>query len=543
MARNLNEMVSAHIGVQTQFVDLMAQYANGDFGNRMAKLPGERKTISDAAEKVRGEMEAAADAAQYNARVKAALNYVSIPVRIANDDGEILYVNHAMNETLYQYEAAFRPANPRLQRRQDRRRQHRNVLCRCPFRDCPTTPNLQADSIAHVAGRTELRCGDEPCVRRKRRAPGDGWSMGRHHRATCRRKGSRQHSRGRRGRRFWKTHLGSGQNRFMLQMSQGLNAVLSTSESALGEIARILKALAEGDLSQTIEAEFQGVFAELKDDSNGTIETAASIIQQIREAAGSINTAAREIAMGNDDLSRRTEEEASSLEETASSIEELAATVKLNAGNALQANKLAAEASENAMRGGEVMAQVVETMNGITESNREIADITTLIDGIAFQTNILALNAAVEAARAGEQGRGFAVVASEVRNLAKRSAEAAKGIKALISTSVGKADEGAKLVQSAGQAMADIVASVQRVTAIMGEIAAASNEQSDGVQQVDQAISQIDQLTQQNAACSSNKQPPPQKVWNSSPTASSAPSRSSSCRAAQRRREARDGAG
>ena len=181
-------------------------------------------------------------------------------------------------------------------------------------------------------------------------------------------------------------------------------------------------------------------------------------------------------------------------------MEELTATVKQNAGNAHQANALAGEASMGATRGGEVVAQVVDTMNGITVSNREIADITTIIDGIAFQTNLLALNAAVEAARAGEQGRGFAVVASEVRSLAQRAADAAKDIKKVIANSVGKADEGAKLVNGAGAAMGDIVAQVQRVTEIIGEIASASDEQSDGIQQVNQAVVQIDQITQQNAA-------------------------------------------
>ena len=273
---------------------------------------------------------------------------------------------------------------------------------------------------------------------------------------------------------------------FMLQMAQGLNAVLGTSEQALSEISRILKALAEGDLSQEITADFKGVFAELKDNSNETIAKLRGIIAQIREASVSINTAARQIATGNNDLSRRTEEQASSLEETASSMEEFASTVKLNAENAQQANRLAAEASESAERGGEVVGRVVSTMTGITESNREIADITTLIDGIAFQTNLLALNAAVEAARAGEQGRGFAVVASEVRNLAQRSAEAAKNIKGVIANSVGRVEDGARLVESAGQSMEEIVAQVKRVSAIIGEIAAASKEQSGGIEQVNQ---------------------------------------------------------
>jgi len=292
----------------------------------------------------------------------------------------------------------------------------------------------------------------------------------------------------------------AGKAGFMLEMAQGLNAVLSTSEHALGEISAVLKALAEGDLTCTINADFEGVFAEVKTNSNSTIERLRSIITQIREATESINTASHEIASGNNDLSRRTEEQASSLEQTASSIEELAATIRQNADNAQQANRLAAEASESAAKGGALVTDVVTTMNGITETNREIADITTLIDGIAFQTNLLALNAAVEAARAGEQGRGFAVVASEVRSLAQRAAQAAKDIKAVIAASVGKVEDGSKLVENAGAAMQKIVAQVNRVSAIIGEIAAASKEQSEGVQQVNQAVTQIDQITQQNAA-------------------------------------------
>ena len=226
----------------------------------------------------------------------------------------------------------------------------------------------------------------------------------------------------------------------------------------------------------------------------------AGLVVQVREASDQINTAAKEIAQGNTDLSQRTEEQASSLEETASSMAELTSTVKHNAENARQANQLAIGASDVAVRGGEVVGQVVTTMGAINESSRKIADIISVIDGIAFQTNILALNAAVEAARAGEQGRGFAVVATEVRNLAQRSAGAAKEIKALISDSVEKVGAGSKLVEQAGATMEEIVVSVKRVTDIMSEISAASLEQTSGIEQVNQAVTQMDETTQQNAA-------------------------------------------
>ncbi|MGJ7493404.1 methyl-accepting chemotaxis protein [Variovorax sp. ZT4R33] len=224
------------------------------------------------------------------------------------------------------------------------------------------------------------------------------------------------------------------------------------------------------------------------------------VVSRIKVSTDTIATASSEIASGNQDLSSRTEEQASSLEQTAASMEELTSTVKQNADNARQANQLAASASEVAVRGGTVVSQVVNTMGSINSSSKKIVDIIAVIDGIAFQTNILALNAAVEAARAGEQGRGFAVVASEVRSLAQRSAAAAKEIKGLIDDSVSKVAAGSQQVAEAGQTMDEIVASVRRVTDIMGEISAASHEQTQGIEQINQAITQMDQVTQQNAA-------------------------------------------
>jgi len=269
----------------------------------------------------------------------------------------------------------------------------------------------------------------------------------------------------------------------------------------INEAESLAKAIAEGDLTErTTDTSGSDEPAHMMRSLVAMRTSLSRMVGQVRSSTDSIGTASTQIASGTQDLSGRTETQASSLQETASSMEELSATVKNSADSARQANQLASNAATVAARGGQVVSQVVATMDDINASSKKISDIIGVIDGIAFQTNILALNAAVEAARAGEQGRGFAVVASEVRSLAQRSAEAAKEIKALIGASVDKVEDGSRLVADAGKTMTEIVSSVQRVTDIIGEITAAAAEQSDGIGQVNVAVVQLDQMTQQNAA-------------------------------------------
>jgi len=270
--------------------------------------------------------------------------------------------------------------------------------------------------------------------------------------------------------------------------------------SSLKAAVHIAQTVAAGDLTYNIVVSSRDETGQLLQALKEMNESLVSIVGQVRSGTDTISTASGQIASGNLDLSSRTEQQASSLEETASSMEELTSTVRQNAANALQANQLAGSASDVALKGGAVVSQVIETMRTIDASAKQIVDIIGVIDGIAFQTNILALNAAVEAARAGEQGRGFAVVASEVRNLAQRSAAAAKEIKALINNSVEQVDAGSKLVSQAGETMDEVVASVKRVTDIISEITTAGQEQTSGIEQINQAITQMDTVTQQNAA-------------------------------------------
>ncbi len=292
----------------------------------------------------------------------------------------------------------------------------------------------------------------------------------------------------------------AGKEGFFKELSTGVNSLIDVVENVFADIAQVMSYMAKGDLTKPIDKEYEGTFDLVKDDINHTLINLEEIVSKMRLSVDSITTSSEEIASGNTNLSNRTEQQASALEETASSMEQLTSTVKNNADNAQQANQLAASARQEAEHGGEVVGNAVEAMEDINKASGKIAEIIGVIDEIAFQTNLLALNASVEAARAGEQGRGFAVVATEVRNLAGRSATAAKEIKGLIQDSVEKVRVGADLVNESGKTLHEIVGGVKKVGDIISEIAAASQEQSAGIDQVNKAVTSMDEMTQQNAA-------------------------------------------
>jgi methyl-accepting chemotaxis protein len=438
--------------------------------------------------------------AEENSKILQALDYVSTNVRIADNQGKVTYANKTLLDTLRRHEGAIRKDIPAFSA--DRFiGSSIGAFYPDPEAAVARLANLQETARAEIVIGGRLYALTTSPIRgaHGERLGTVGEWADRTEQAAAEREISdlvQAAAAGDFGRRLSL----EGKAGFFLQLSEGINRLVETAERGMSEVARVLGALSEGDLSRRMEGDYQGLFGELKDSVNTTSERLAEIVLQIREATDAINTAAREIASGNTDLSARTESQASSLEETASSMDELTSTVKQNAENARQANQLARGASDIAVKGGEVVGEVVSTMGAIAESSKKIADIISVIDGIAFQTNILALNAAVEAARAGEQGRGFAVVAGEVRSLAQRSAGAAKEIKGLIGDSVDKVNGGHRLVEQAGATMQEIVEAVKRVTDIMGDITAASMEQSQGIEQVNGAVAQMDEMTQQNAA-------------------------------------------
>ena len=556
IAGEINDLVASHIAVKMKVVDIVTSYAQGDFSRAMDRLPGKKGQITDAIDKVKRGLEDADLAAKeanevlsmmargdlsrpmqgnYNGQfleLKSSINAVSTSlVEIIEDmrhmsdehdkgdidvtinaerfQGAYRVMAQGVNEMVNSHIAVKKKAMAVIQEFAEGN--YEAALEQFPGKKAfinRTIEELRSNiknfitEMKHMADEHER--GDIDVVIDADRFSGAYRVMARGvndmvlgHIAVKKKAMAVVKA------------FGEGNFDAPLEQLPGKKAFINQT---IEQVRHNLKALNE-DVSMLSEAaaaglietradvsRHQGDFARIIMGMNQTLETIVQPIITVKGAAEMVNSAAREIAAGNNNLSRRTEEQAASLEETAASVEELTATVKQNAANAQQASSLASEASVVAGKGGEVVNKVVSTMASIDESSRKVVEIISVIDGIAFQTNILALNAAVEAARAGEQGRGFAVVAGEVRNLAQRSAAAAKEIKGLISDSVGKVSDGARLVEEAGHTMGEIVNSINRVTTIMTEIADASAEQSCGIDQINVAVAQMDSMTQQNAA-------------------------------------------
>ena len=454
----------------------------------------------EAQDQDRRRLEAEREHARENLRIRTALDHVSSSVMMADREHRIVYMNRRMRELFQEAEADIRADLPDF---------------RADALEGSSIERFHRDRAGEGATLDALRQAEDRQIDLGRRSfrlvanvvvTGDGERLGTAVEWTDRTaevavenevEGIVAAARsGDLGRRI---HLDDKRG-FFRHLGAGINALLDEVSNVFDDIAAVMSAMSEGDLSRAIRRDYQGTFGKVRADVNETLTHLADMVERLRESADAISTASSEISTGNTNLSARTEQQAASLQETASSMEELTSTVRNNADNAQQGNQLAGSARALAERGGSVVSSAVQAMEAIDTASRRIAEIIGVIDEIAFQTNLLALNASVEAARAGEQGRGFAVVATEVRNLASRSAAAAKEIKTLIRDSGEKVRVGAELVNESGVTLTEIVTAVKRVGDIVAEIAAASAEQAAGIDQVNQAVTSMDELTQQNAA-------------------------------------------
>ena len=478
---------------QLQLDNRIEARSEDEFGDLMTALAAMQRELKERIERERV-------ISMENARVRNALDVATSGMMIADNDGLIVYMNPAVHRTLKEGESAMRERLPNF--RHDKvLGSNFDIFHRDPAHQRALIPSLKATHKARLTmGEMHFELAASPMF------DTDGSRIGtalewqdRTADTTFRHQLRNVAQKAAAGILTARVEVGEGEDRYA-ELGRIFNSLMDLTAKAIDEVQRTMAALAEGNLTVRSTAQMMGSFGELNTNANATAEALAQAIGEVQQAVGAINDAAAEIASGNMDLSKRTEQAAASIEETAAAMEEMTATIKQSAEHAQQAKQIATRAAEVAGDGGQTVEAVVRVMRDIEDSSRRMADITTTIDGIAFQTNILALNAAVEAARAGEQGRGFAVVAAEVRALAQRSATAAKEIAQLINESVTKIAEGANVAQRAGRTMSEIVGSSQKVADIIGEITAASIEQAKGLGEVNNAVTQMDQSTQANSA-------------------------------------------
>ena len=505
VARRLIIGILAQLGGEPAAAVALAQaIAEGKLDNAVDLRPGDEGSLfanmKRMQQDLRQRIETERAVASANQRIRVALDNVSTGVMIADAERKIIYVNKSVHRLLKGAEAGIRrqlpdfDADALLGQNIDR-------FHRVPAHQADLLAGLQAPHTAHLqVGDCALSVTANPVLSETGERLGTiaEW-VDRTAEVRVEAEVGEIVSAAAEGDLAKRIDL-AGKQGFFAMLGERTNRLLDTTQEALDATLDILDRLAQGDLTQTIERDYAGVFGALKSDANQTVLNLREVVGQIKQASAAIHTAAQEIAAGNQDLSTRTEAQAASLEQTASSMTQLSETVRQNAETAQEAARLATHSNSVASEGGALVGAVIQRMGAIEQSSRKIGDIIGVIDGIAFQTNILALNAAVEAARAGEQGRGFAVVATEVRNLAQRSAVAAREIKGLIEASVAEVAEGNRLVSQAGNTMENIVTSVSQVAGMLAEISLASQQQRTGIEQVTVAVSRMDEVTQQNAA-------------------------------------------
>jgi methyl-accepting chemotaxis protein len=488
MATDFNRMVSAQSALNARLVELIGLYVTGDFSQRMETLPGEKRKVTDAAESTREQLMAADVAARYNAGVKSALDNVSLPVRIAADDGTIIYINHALRDTLKKFEAGFRKQIPGFDTDkvlggslgmfyadpQAALARLRNLTGTAQSRlelggrmyDLTTTAVItdsgeRMGTIGQWLDVTDqLAAEKEVDALVQAAAKGD----------------------------FSQRLSSNGRTGFFANLATGMNQVMSTSEQGLTDVAQLLASFAEGDLTHRIERDYVGLFGRVKDSANSTAENLTRVLGEVHAAADALTGAASQVSATAQSLSQAASEQAASVEETSATMDTMSASISQNSDNARVTDGMATKTSKEAVDGGKAVNDTVAAM-------KQIAAKIGIVDDIAYQTNLLALNAAIEAARAGEHGKGFAVVAAEVRKLAERSQEAAKEIGDLAGNSVSTAEHAGKLLDQ-------IVPSIQKTSELVQEIAAASSEQSESVVQIGGAMGQLTRATQQNASAS-----------------------------------------
>ncbi len=488
IARASNDLVKSHLSVMLNLVDLLDQFAKGNFSQHMAPLPGQQRRISEVTNAARDTMEAAAQAASFNARVKSALDNVSLPVRIADNDGTLIYINHALQATLRQYRDGFRQQIPGFDpdkilggsvgvfyadpaaalarlRGLTTTAQSRLTLGGRQY-DLSTTPVIgqngeRMGTVGQWSDVTEQLIAEQQIESMvQAAAQGD----------------------------FSQRLSMDGKTGFFAALSGGMNQLVNTSEQGLSDVAEVLSAFAEGDLTQRMSRDYSGLFAKVKDSANATAENLTRVLGEVRAAADALTGAANQVSATAQSLSQAASEQAASVEQTTASIDVMSASISQNSDNAKVTDGMATQSSKEASDGGQAVRQTVVAM-------KQIAAKIGIVDDIAYQTNLLALNAAIEAARAGEHGKGFAVVAAEVRKLAERSQEAAKEIGELAGNSVSTAERAGKLLD-------EIVPNIQKTSELVQEIAAASSEQSESVVQIGGAMGQLSRATQQNASAS-----------------------------------------